>query len=224
MTRSLISLESQARTPWVQQEHSQSPCDPSIKKSTPFPNRHACPLPCERIGGILFAVKPNPHPATRSLLAAFLAAAACLAAPLAGADGPAQPYPEDSPEHQALSLASPFLGDEAFKLRNEYWTGRLSTTNGRAVRLQFFKGNLYRLFLGVAPAGLAPGARLKVHVVDERSEVVASAEGEPGAAAVALFLEEPPRTGLYLVLMTIDAGPGPLAELEAEAVLFYGWK
>jgi len=187
-------------------------------------SRRACPLPCGQIGGILLPVNPNPHPAPRSLFAALLAAAACLALPLAGAEAPAEPYPEDSPEHQALSLASPFLGDSEFKMRNEYWTGRLSTASGRAVRLQFFKGNLYRLFLGVAPTGLPPGARVQIHVVDDQSEVVAAAEGEPGEAAVALFLEEPPRTGLYLVLMSIDAGPGPLAEIEAEAVLFYGWK
>lgn len=176
-------------------------------------------------------MNPTPHPETRSRLVAAFAAAAFAAAlscavpsTVATAEGGGEPYPEDSPEHQALTLASPFLGDSSFKLRNEYWTGRLSTANGRAVRLQFFRGNHYRLFLGVAPAGLPPGARVQIHVVDDRSEVVAEASGEPGETAVALFLEEPPRTGLYLVLMSIDPGPGPLAETETDAVLFYGWR
>lgn len=138
--------------------------------------------------------------------------------------GRAEPPSPDSPEHQALTAASPFLADESFGLREDYWKGILSPRTGRAVRLLFFKRNTYRLFLGVAPAALPKGARLHLHVFDENNEEVAKASGELDEAAVALHLENAPRTGQFLVLIGVEIPPGPFAETEIPAALFYGWK
>lgn len=136
----------------------------------------------------------------------------------------AEPFQKDSPEHQALLLASPYLGDEAFAIRQDYWRGKITTQTGRAVKLQFFKGNHYRLFFGAAPIELPPGSKLHLHIYGENNEEVAQATGEPGAAAVALEFDNTLQTGLYLVLMRIEAPPGPLAEAEVRSVMFYGWK
>jgi hypothetical protein len=136
----------------------------------------------------------------------------------------AQGFPPESPEHQALTSATPWLADEDFSLREDYWKGLLTPRTGRAVRLQFFKRNTYRLFLGVSPDDLPRGAKLHLAIYDGDNEEVAAAAGKPDEAALALHLEGAPKSGLFLVLMRIEAPPGPFAEEDVPAVLFYGWK
>lgn len=138
--------------------------------------------------------------------------------------GRATPFPPDAPEHQALTAASPSLGDEAFTLRQDYWKGVLTTGTGSAVKLQFFKGNTYRLFFGVAPSTLPKGATLHLHVFNSDNEEVSAASGEPGEAAAALHFENTLGTGLYLILMRVALPPGPLEETEIPGVMFYGWQ
>ena len=123
-----------------------------------------------------------------------------------------------------MSAASPSLGDEAFSLRQDYWRGDIGLQTGRAVKLQFFKRNHYQLFFGAAPPALPPGARLHLHIFNEANEEVAHGVGEEGVAAATLAFDNTLATGIYLVLMRIEAPPGPLADAEIPAVLFYGWK
>lgn len=136
----------------------------------------------------------------------------------------AAPFPADSPEHQALTAAGPALADEVFALREDYWNGELTTSTGRAVKLQFFKRNTYSLFFGVAPSSLPPGASLHLNIFDSENEEVAAASGKPGEAAVALTFENTIKSGSFLILMRVDVPPGPLAAADIPAVLFYGWK
>lgn len=133
-------------------------------------------------------------------------------------------YPEDSPEHQALSLATESLEEKGFSLREDYWSGILSGETGRALKLQFFKRNEYRLYLGVSPDSLPPKAKLDLRIFDSKNVEVAAMMGEPDEAAVELIFENKVRTGLFLVLMRVEVPPGPLAVSEVPAVLFYGWK
>jgi len=133
-------------------------------------------------------------------------------------------YPENSPEFQALVLAAPAVEDGDFSLREDYWKGVLSGGTGRALKLQFFKRNEYRLYLGVAPDSLPPKAKLDLRIFDSENEQVAAMMGEPDEAAVELVFENKVRTGLFLVLMRIEVPPGPLAVADVPAVLYYGWK
>jgi hypothetical protein len=144
------------------------------------------------------AVPPMSFPRLVPIFAALL-----LSGVFAGSAG-GQAFPVDAPEHQALTIASEALGDPDFTLRQDYWKGLVTPSAGRAVRLQFFKRNLYRLYFGVSPTELP--------------------KGEPGAAAVTLAFENTLRTGVYLILMRVELPPGPLAGEEMKAVLFYGWK
>lgn len=134
------------------------------------------------------------------------------------------PFPPDAPEHEALTAASPFLADEDFSLRQDYWQGVLTTKTGKGLKLQFFKGNTYRLFFGVSPSALPKDGTLHLHLYNAAGEEVAHAPGEAGKPAVALHFENTLKTGLYLVLMRVELPPGPLAEEEVPAVMFYGWQ
>lgn len=133
-------------------------------------------------------------------------------------------YPEDSPEHQALSLAQESLAESGFSLREDYWQGILSGDTGKALRLQFFKRNEYRLYVGVAPKALPPKGKLDLRIFDSENNEVAAMMGEPDEAAVELTFNNKVRTGLFLVLMRIEVPPGPLEVSDVPAVLFYGWK
>jgi len=168
--------------------------------------------------GVSFPLIQKLLPSSARFAAAFLLALA--PALLRAQEG----FPPESPEHQALTLASPFLGDEAFSLRQDYWRGKISPTTGRAVKLQFFKRNVYQLFFGATPADLPPKSKLFLHIYDGENQEVAKAEGEPGDTAVALEFNNTLATGVYLVLMRIEAPPGPFAAAEVPSVMFYGWK
>ena len=56
-----------------------------------------------------------------------------IASPLSAEDGEPKKFPANSPEHQALTASSPYLGNEAFTLRNDYWKGAVSTGTGTAL-------------------------------------------------------------------------------------------
>lgn len=136
----------------------------------------------------------------------------------------ADTFPVDSPEHQALTAAGPALADVAFALREDYWNGELTTSTGKAVKLQFFKRNTYSLFFGTAPSALPPGSSLHLNIFNTENEEVAAVSGKPGEAAVALTFENTIKSGSFLILMRVDVPPGPFAAADIPAVLFYGWK
>jgi len=143
-----------------------------------------------------------------------------FAAPTPGSE----PEEEESPVYQAITVARDYLEDESFYLREDPWMGTLLPKTGRAVRLQLFKRNHYRFFLGVTPSKLPPKAKVHLRLLNEDNEEVAAMTGEPGATAVSLEFENRLKSGLYLVLMGVEAPPGPLAEEEIPVALFYGWK
>lgn len=157
----------------------------------------------------------------------FIAAALAIIA-LTGAawsqEEKAKPFPKASPEHQSLTAASPYLGNDAFTLRNDYWKGDLSTDSGTAIRLQFFKGNTYRFFLGADTKALPVGARLHLHIFDTKEKEVATSSGQAGEASVALHFEKVRKTDSYLILMRVEPRPGPAAAVKVPAALFYGWE
>jgi hypothetical protein len=149
---------------------------------------------------------------------------ACATSPLAlRADDDALPFPPDSPEHAALSEASSYLEDEEFMLREDYWKGAVTPQTGKAVRLQFFKGNTYRFFFAIEPEKATPATHLSMRIYDAQSREVALGEAEAEKAALALSFA-PTSTGLYLVLMGVDVDESANTYREYPAVMFYGFK
>ena len=141
----------------------------------------------------------------------------------ADAQESALPFPPDSPEHGALVAASPYLGSDKFHLRQDYWRGELGRNQGKAIRLQFFKGNTYRFFFSVSPKLIDKNARLVLEIYDPASKLVAEVEAVPGDSIAALHFK-PGKTDLYLVLMRVEpAGDEPLRQ-DFPAVLFYGFE
>lgn len=142
---------------------------------------------------------------------------------LHAADPSENPFPLDSPEHAALSAASEFLANDAFLLRQDYWKGSLTTETGKALRLQFFKGNRYRFFFAANKKQLPDEALLHLHIYDKASNEVASSSTTLSHNVVDLEFK-PKSTGLYLVLMSIELPKNSSARAGIPAVMFYGYE
>ncbi len=150
-----------------------------------------------------------------------------LAALLAGAPAiranEANPFPPHSPEHAALSAASSYLDNDDFMLREDYWKGNVTAQTGKAVRLQFFKGNTYRFFFAIEAEKANDSTSLSMRIYDAQSREVAATKTEPAQAAAAMTFQ-PKATGLYLVLMGVELAKGSNPYRDYPAVLFYGFE
>lgn len=139
------------------------------------------------------------------------------------AEDSGNPFPPDSPEHAALSAASEFLGNDSFMLRQDYWKDDLTTETGKALRLQFFKGNRYRFFFAASKDLLPDKALLQLRIYDKASQEVASASSTSSTNVVGLEFK-PKSTGLYLVLMSIEIPKNSSARTGIPSVMFYGYE
>ncbi len=153
----------------------------------------------------------------------FITLALHAVLPASAADKTNNPFPPNSPEHAALSAASEFLANDAFLLRQDYWQGNLTTETGKALQLQFFKGNRYRFFFAVSKEHLPDKALLHLHIYDKASNEVASVSSQ-GSANVIDLQFNPKSTGLYLVLMSIEVPKNSSARTGIPSVMFYGYE
>lgn len=154
----------------------------------------------------------------------LLAAGVVLLRPVHGdtpGDAPARRSPEPgSAEQVARKAAAPFEKEKGFRLRQDFWNGSLSGSKGKAIRLQLFKGNTYRLILAAGAKEGAAGTRLHVMVIDRKGTVI----GESKVTGPTTTVEVTPRkTGAYMVLMRAEVSGGD-KDRGIPAVLFYGYK
>jgi len=135
----------------------------------------------------------------------------------------ANPFPPHSPEHAALTAASSYLENDNFMLREDYWKGNVTAQTGKAVRLQFFKGNTYRFFFAIEAKKANDTTSLSMRIYDAQSREVAAVKSEPAQTATAMTFQ-PKATGLYLVLMGVELAEGSNPYSDYPAVLFYGFE
>lgn len=141
------------------------------------------------------------------------------------AQGPAAPagFPEGSAEDVAMRAAAKFLEDENFILRQEFKKGEIGPGAGKGIRLQLFSKTEYRIFFAVPKGSLPKGAKLDARIVDRESKVVASAKSK-FRSTVAVLEFTPEKTGLYMVLMRIDAPEAQQNAAKVPYAFLYGYK
>ena len=92
---------------------------------------------------------------------------------------------------------------EGFDFRADIWERELTPELGKAVRVQFFKGNDCRVCVAVSPKS---GVQIAAHVLDGEGKVVESKiEAEEGAWGATLHVK-PKRTGVYVVVVRHAGG------------------
>jgi hypothetical protein len=87
---------------------------------------------------------------------------------------------------------------EGFDFRADIWARDLAPEVGKAVRVQFFKGNEYRVCVAVPPSSKV---KLAAHVLDADGKPMENKiEATEGGWGVILHVK-PKRTGVYAVVM-----------------------
>jgi hypothetical protein len=93
---------------------------------------------------------------------------------------------------------------EGFDFRADIWERQLTPDLGKAVRVQFFKGNDYRVCVAVPPQS---GVQIAAHVLDMEGHAVESkVETAEGGWGVTLLVK-PTRTAVYVVVVRHSGGP-----------------
>ncbi|MEM8955620.1 MAG: hypothetical protein AAGD22_15815 [Verrucomicrobiota bacterium] len=143
--------------------------------------------------------------------------------PLDGLAQRATDFPVESPHFSALTAAEPYLENEDFELREEFWGGELSGEKGKAVRLQFFAGNTYRVILAAPLVAMKVGGELNLALVDPSGRRVAKASSKKGEGAV-VMKHVAKKSGLYMVLMSIEPPRGAPRDASMPCVMYYGFE
>lgn len=92
---------------------------------------------------------------------------------------------------------------EGFDFRADIWERQLTPELGKAVRVQFFKGNDYRVCVAVSPKA---GVQIAAHVLDmEGRPVESKSEMAEGGWGITLHVK-PKRTGVYVVVIRHAGG------------------
>ena len=176
-------------------------------------------------GAITLRQGVNSIPTVQSRDRRWLAAATAVAAVIAGLSvlvfstnaGFAEAK-SGSPEDEARKEAAPFE-KKGMRLRQDFWSGELTQEKGKAIRLQFFKGHEYRLFLAAGAEEKETGTKMHVMVIDGLGNVLAESKTK---GHVATLTVKPPGTGSYMILMRTEAKG--LKDRKIPAVLFYGYQ
>jgi hypothetical protein len=142
------------------------------------------------------------------MIARLLLAAILLPAAFLRAQDPApqaSPAPNGPPPalRARLSDLAGALGNEGFKVRDGWWTGKLEGGKPRGLKLNLFAGNQYWL-CAAAPEDVR---ELQIAVFDADGKAVTVLQhAQPGLVAAGLTVET---TGLYVVELRAAAGQSP---------------
>lgn len=140
---------------------------------------------------------------------AFLVAGLLLPAP-----APADEV--DDVESAIVDLATK-LEKDGFDFRADIWERELTPELGKAVRVQFFKGNDYRVIVAVSPKS---GVQIASHVLDmEGRPIESKVVATEGGWGVTLHVK-PKRTGVYVVVIRHAGG----REKPAVCAMITGYK
>lgn len=107
---------------------------------------------------------------------------------------------EEAAEKAVVALLVP-LEKQGFDFRADVWERELKPDLGKAVRLQMFKGNEYRVCIAV---GADSGVQIEAHVLnDEGKQIEEKVDGK--GHAVVLHVK-PRHTGVYIVTIRQSGG------------------
>ena len=119
-------------------------------------------------------------------------------------------------ERAVLALAKP-LEEAGFNFRADIWTRDLDADMGKAVRIQMFKGNEYRVCVAVSPVS---GVQLTAHLLDSEQNAVEETTEVVNGGAWGLILHiKPKHTGIYLFVVR-ETGKGK----KAQCAMITGYK
>lgn len=119
-----------------------------------------------------------------------------------GSLSPLRAGEEKDMEEALLKLSKPHE-KAGFDFRADIWQRELQPEVGKAVRIQMFKGNEYRVCVSVAPG---TGVKVAAHVLDfEGKPAESKIETSDDGSGTTLHVK-PKNTGVYLVVVRYAGG------------------
>ena len=126
-----------------------------------------------------------------------------FAAVLCFASAPQMLAGEEKEMTDALLKLSKPHEKAGYDFRADIWQRDLDPEVGKAVRIQMFKGNEYRVCIAVAPGS---GVQISAHVLDfEGKPAESKVETSEGGWGVTLHVK-PKHTGVYLMVVHRSGG------------------
>jgi len=107
---------------------------------------------------------------------------------------------EEEAESAVLSLSKP-LEKAGFNFRADIWERPLTADLGKAVRLQLFKGNDYRVCVAVPQHA---GVEIEAHVVDGDGRAIEEKVESKGWGAI--LIVKPKHTGIHVITIRQSGG------------------
>ncbi len=121
----------------------------------------------------------------------------------------------DDAHSAAMEAATPAV-KKGFKVREEYWSGQVKSSEPTAVKTQLYKGNEYWFWLGCAQEEI----EINLEIYDVKGQKLSveniSTKDASGVRIV------PPKTGTYVVIFTITHKKEKGAKLDW--ALAYGYR
>jgi hypothetical protein len=157
--------------------------------------------------------RPSLQAGARLSLRRFLGVlAACVVIPFTPASAD-----EASQVEEALVELAKAQESQGFDFRADIWERELSPEMGKAVRIQLFKGNEYRVCVAVSPKS---GVQIASQVLDAEGKPIESkTEKTNGGWGVTLHVT-PKRTGVYMVTVRHAGG----SQKKALCAMISGYK
>jgi hypothetical protein len=101
----------------------------------------------------------------------------------------------------ALLAAEPYV-KQGFHVREDYWTGELSSGEKKAIRQQLFKGNEYWFWLGTE----VDRAKASVHIYDSDGKLAEQPDSWAKEHLAAGHII-PKTTGSYFIIVSVEESP-----------------
>ena len=144
---------------------------------------------------VIFGVNAGKRAISSLRLAMAFLLLGALEAPLKGAA-----HDEEAAEKAVVSIVAP-LEKQGFDFRADVWERELTPDIGKAVRLQLFKGNDYRVCIAVSAQS---GVEIEAHLLDSSGKPVEE-KIEGRGWGTTLFVK-PRHTGVYVVTIRQSGG------------------
>ena len=105
----------------------------------------------------------------------------------------------DEAHSMVMETAGPYVNDEEFTLRHDYWNGEIESGKQKLIQHQLFRGNEYWFWVGTS----LEGCKIKIEIYDNKGNSVTAEHTEAGFTAGARVT--PASTGSYYILVKIES-------------------
>ena len=120
----------------------------------------------------------------------------------------------DEAHSMVMEVAGPYVTDQQFTLRQDYWNGEIASGKQKLIQHQLFRGNEYWFWVGTS----LENCKLKIEIYDNKGNSVTAERTEGDFTAGARVT--PASTGSFYILIKIESEEEEMVDW----ALVYGYR